>query len=93
MTEFWGQAGHDLCGGIKEQAKETLMGPIEKELRSKADIIPSDWKVFERMSNGAKEVCWDAARQLKVGFGYFSTRPRVAEVMSEAIEAAEKLGI
>jgi hypothetical protein len=66
-------------------------GPIEKELRAKADIIPCDWKVFERMSEGAKAVCWDAARQAGIPFNYFSTRANTCEVMSEAIEAAERL--
>jgi hypothetical protein len=68
-------------------------GPIEKELRAKADIIPSNWQTFERMSDEAKKVCWDAAKGMKRPFNYFTSRPVICEVMSEAIEAAERLGL
>jgi hypothetical protein len=69
------------------------MGPIEEELRAKADIICSSWPTFERMSTGSKKVCWDAARSLKRHFSFFSHRRDRAEVLSEAIEAADRLGL
>jgi hypothetical protein len=73
--------------------EDRVPGPIETELRAKADIVVHDWKAAEAMSPGAMQVCRDASKSVKRAFNYFSLAPGNREVLSEAIEAAMALGL
>jgi hypothetical protein len=93
MTEFWGQAGKDLALAIKEQARETLMGPIESILRESGRDMAHHYRVFEAMPLAVREVVWEAARDMKLPFNYWSKVSTNEEVLSAAIEAADRLGL
>jgi len=69
------------------------MGPIESILRESGSAMARHYIVFEAKPLAVREVVWEAARGMNLPFNYWSKLSTNEEVLSEAIEAADRLGL